>query len=153
MNENSFNLNDFQLLDKIGEGSYGKVYKIKDRTTKIIYAAKKSNKELDDSDEVSIDIYQEVSILSQLNHPSVLKFIGYSPINFKQKNKPVIITEYVKNGSLKDLLKEQSNPKSIVNWNGTLKLIMLYGIANAMAYLHQHKIIIQTSNKLKKKII
>ena len=69
MNENSFNLNDFQLLDKIGEGSYGKVYKIKDRTTKIIYAAKKSNKELDDSDETSIDIYQEVSILSQLNRP------------------------------------------------------------------------------------
>lgn len=137
--EASMNI-DFIIQNKIGQGSFGKVYKVKSKINNEIYAAKISQKELEESTaEMKIDISREVSILSKLNHPSVLKFIFFSPTNFKHKPKPVIITEYAPNGTLKNFIElSQSN---IYNWDDTRKLITVYGIASAMSYLHSHDII------------
>ena len=88
-----------------------------------------------------MSISREIGIISQLNHPSVLKFITFSPINFKGKPKPVIITEYASNGSSSDLLDhDKKNPNNII-LNDTRKLIIIYGIASTMPYLHSHDII------------
>lgn len=40
MSENTFDLNKFELLEKIGSGSFGDVYKAKEKRTGKIYAAK-----------------------------------------------------------------------------------------------------------------
>lgn len=77
--------------------------------------------------------------MTKLNHPSILIFKGYSPINFKKKRKPVIITEFASNGSLDDLIQLERKSKPI--WDSTRKLIIIYGIASAMSYLHLHDII------------
>lgn len=42
----------------------------------------------------------ELNKFSNLNHPCHLKFIGYSPIDFKKQRDHVIITEYFSNSSL-----------------------------------------------------
>ena len=137
-----YNFDYYVLQEKIGSGSFGKVYKVKNKITKDIYAAKISinsvNKRTKD---LFMDISLEVNIISKLNHPSVLKFILYNPINFKGKPKPVIITEYASNGSLSNLIDhDKKNPKNII-LNDTRKLIIIYGIASAMSYLHSHNII------------
>lgn len=88
-----------------------------------------------------MNLSREVNIISKLNHPSILKFICYSPINFKKKNKPVIITEFASNGSLKDLISAEREKINNPNWNDTRKLIVIYGIASAMSYLHSHNIL------------
>lgn len=86
------NLDDLTLQELIGQGSFGKVYKVKSKKSGEIYAAKISMEIIDDN---SIDfitnLSREVKINSRLNHPSVLKFIGYSPINFKKKQSQLLL--------------------------------------------------------------
>ena len=138
----NYTLDDFIPHNLIGCGSFGKVFKVKVRKTGEFFAAKISKHEIGkDSSSLLRDLFHEVDIISKLNHPSVLKFIHFSPINFKKKSKPVIITEYASNGSLDVFLEQNRNSPSKVNMNDTRKLIIIYGIASAMSYMHSHRII------------
>lgn len=62
--------------------------------------------------------------MSQINHPSILKFIGYSPINFFNEPYPVIITEYSSVGTLCDLIELERRSMSNLKWDDTKKLII-----------------------------
>ena len=112
-----FSLSNYIMQNKIGEGAFGKVYQVKNKKTGQIFAAKISIDKIEDISEDSlIDLYREVNIISNLDHPSVLKFIGFSPKNFKGKSKPVIITEFANNGSLSQLIlqfKSKGTPNTI----------------------------------------
>ena len=109
------------------------MFKVKEEGTENIFAAKISlSKLIDCNRSFIINLRREVSILSQLNHPSVLKFIGYSPIDFNQESYPVIISEYLPNGSLSDAIDLNRKSISPANWNDTKKLINIYGIASSM---------------------
>lgn len=54
----------------------------------------------------------ELNKISNLNHPCLLKFIGYSPIDFKKQRKHAIITEYFSNSSLSKRFWTRSNQSS-----------------------------------------
>lgn len=136
------NLKKFTIQAKIGQGSFGEVFKVLEEGTKNIFAAKISMSKLNEGDiKYSINLRREVNILSQLSHPSVLKFIGYSPYDFNQNMYPVIITEYSPNGSLEDIIELERKSIPPDSWSDTKKLINIYGIASAMSYLHSHNII------------
>lgn len=136
------NLNKFTIQEKLGKGAFGKVFKVIENDTQNIYAAKISKSEFTKEDpELIANIKSEVSILSQLNHPLVLKFIGYNPIDFNHKPHPVIITEYSANKSLSNIIDLDRKHKPPKNWTDTKKLINIYGIASAMSYLHAHGIV------------
>ena len=125
--ENLFDLNYYILQKKIGEGSFGKVYLIKEKSTGNIYAAKISNQRINqNSKETIINLSREVNIIARLNHPNVLQFIGYSSINFKRKPKPVIVTEFASNGSLDDLIQSERISNSNDTFNATLNQIKLF---------------------------
>lgn len=47
-------------------------------------------------------LFCEVNLMSLLNHPSVLEFVGYYPTNFEEDPVPTIIAELATNGSLRD---------------------------------------------------
>ena len=139
---NSPNLNNYILQDKIGSGSFGKVYRVKSKSTNLIYAAKISKEYLDKRfNEHVTNIYGEVNIISKLKHPSVLKFILFSHFNFTNKPKPVIITEYASNGSLLKMIKHDHDNPNNQFLDDTRKIIIIYGIVSAMSYLHFHDII------------
>ena len=142
-NKESFNLKSFIPQNKIGSGSFGKVYLVKDKNTGQVYASKISIEDIEsNTDSKLIDLSREINIISKLNHPSILKFVGFSPTDFKKRPRPVIITEYVSNGTLSDLiLLERSQLISQDIFNDTTKLIIIYGIASGMSYLHSHDII------------
>lgn len=76
--------------------------------------------------------------MESLNYPSILKFIGYSPVNFENEAKPTIVTEYASNRSLQNVIDNVSNYK---NWNETKRLIVIYGIVAGMTYLHENSIL------------
>ena len=76
-------------------------------------------------------LISEVDISTRLCHHSILQNIGFSLTNFKNKPKPVIISEYSSYFALNQLQ----------DFNDTEKLIILYGIASGMSYLHFHNII------------
>ena len=118
-----------------------KVYEIKNKETNVTYEAKISTTsivELTSKD--LIHLSREINILSKFNHPSFLKFIGYSPIDFNNQPMPTIITEIPPHKSLKKFLKWREIEHT-EEWDDTKKLINIYGIASGMAYLHSHNVI------------
>ncbi len=64
-------LNKYQKLEKIGEGSYGVVYKAKVRDTGVIVALKKMRLEGDGG--ASSTAIREVSILREWQHNNVVR--------------------------------------------------------------------------------
>lgn len=88
-------------------------------------------------------LIRESMLLHKLDHPGIVKFIG---INFKSLTnpdalEPSIITEYLPNGSLREILDNEKKSNADYNWTPTKKYIFLLGIAHAMRYLHSHNII------------
>ena len=64
----------FEVLEKLGQGNYGSVYKVKKKTTNEIFAAKistilKSNIE---------NFKKEINVLKQCNSPYINSFFPYS---------------------------------------------------------------------------
>ena len=71
MSQSKFiNLTNFQLLERIGEGSFATVYKIIDRSNKTIYAAKICKEEVNVStikSEEDLLLFREVNLLASIN--------------------------------------------------------------------------------------
>ena len=132
----------FKKMNKIGSGGFSEVFQIMERGSGKKYAAKISLKEVDlNSHAEMLYISREVNILSKLVHPSILRFIGFCPHNFKKEPKPVLVTEYLTNGSLGQILELERAGRSPAGWDQTKKLVVIYGIAVGMAYLHSHNIL------------
>jgi cyclin-dependent kinase len=64
----------YQKLEKIGEGTYGVVYKARDRTTGQIVALKKIRLESEEEGVPSTAI-REISLLKELDHPNVVRLM------------------------------------------------------------------------------
>ena len=62
----------YQKLEKIGEGTYGVVYKAKHRDTGTIIALKKIRLEQEDEGVPSTAI-REISLLKELQHPNIVR--------------------------------------------------------------------------------
>ena len=89
-----------------------------------------------------LNISREVNIFSGMDHPAILKFVGYSPVDFNNDKYPAIITEYMKKSSLEEIIELENASRSLDEWNFfTKKLITIYGIASGMQYLHSHDIV------------
>jgi serine/threonine protein kinase len=65
----------YQKMEKIGEGTYGVVYKAKDRVTGEILALKKIRLEAEDEGIPSTAI-REISLLKELQHPNIVRLYG-----------------------------------------------------------------------------
>ena len=89
--------NIFEVLEKLGQGNYGSVYKVKKRSTNEIYAAKistilKNNIE---------NFKKEINVLKQCNSPYIIKYHN----SYLKNNKIWIIIEYCDGGSVLDLMR------------------------------------------------
>jgi len=83
-------LDRFEKLDKLGEGTYGVVYKAKDKQTKEFFALKKIRLESEDEGIPSTAI-REISLLKELQHPNVVRLHDVIHSN----KKLVLVFEYV----------------------------------------------------------
>ena len=137
-------INRYKIMSKIGEGGFSSVYRVKDLETSKYYAAKIANFMVDEDTQESTEahlLFREVNLMSLLNHPAILKFIGYYQTNFENDPVPTIIVELAANGSLRDIIEAELSGLSPKDWDDTKKLINIYGIASGMAYLHANKVI------------
>ena len=65
-------IDDLQLIEFLGKGSYGEVYLSKKVNSNQIFATKKMNKqEVDTNIKKYFDM--EINILKYLNHPNIIK--------------------------------------------------------------------------------
>jgi len=77
-------------IEKIGEGTYGVVYKAKDRSTDEIIALKKIRLEAEDEGVPSTAI-REISLLKELQHPNIVSLRDV----VHQNNKLYLVFEYL----------------------------------------------------------
>lgn len=123
----------------LGKGSFGKVIIVEKDSVK--YAAKLIDFSKMIRGKEQLSFIRESSILNKLDHPAIVKFYGinfHSFLDF-EKLEPTILTEYLPNKSLKDVISTKSNQKS--KWTATKKYICLLGISDALRYLHEKGIL------------
>lgn len=87
---------DFQLIEKLGEGSYGSVWKAEHLKTKTVTAIKKVPVE-NDLDE----ILNEIKIMKQCKSPYIISYYG----SYFKENELWIVMEYCGAGSVSDLMR------------------------------------------------
>ncbi|KAK8872167.1 hypothetical protein M9Y10_007929 [Tritrichomonas musculus] len=141
---NYIDLNKYKIVKFLGEGTFGRVFTVKDRDSRKIYAAKISHlvfEEIDPASDQILFLFREIRIMSALDHPSIIKYIGYNPLNFEGEPFPTIISEYAPKGTLGSYIKLASSNNPHPKWTNTRKLICIYGIASGMAYLHKNNVI------------
>ena len=140
--DRTLDLSQFEKGTKLGEGSFGEVFEAIEKSTRNKYAAKISFTSIDENTQETIfNLFREVNINASMNHPSIIHFLGFSPTNFKNEPKPVIISELSTNGPLSNIIECEARGMSIPGWDSTKKLITIFGIASGMSYLHKHNIL------------
>ncbi|KAI6187748.1 Serine/threonine-protein kinase TNNI3K [Aphelenchoides besseyi] len=120
-------LMDIELLEPIGSGSFGNVYR---GICKNKVVAVKRYRALAFGSKSEVDIFcREASILCKLKHANVIGFVGAcldDPSQF------AIVTEYAASGSLYSLLHEK---KRVIDMR--LRLCIGVDVARGMRYLHE----------------
>ncbi|XP_063388678.1 tyrosine-protein kinase Fer isoform X3 [Cydia fagiglandana] len=97
------NNDDVQLLDKIGRGNFGDVYKARLKTTGQEVAVKTCRVAL--PEEQKRTFLQEGRILKQYQHPNIVRLIGIAV----QKQPIMIVMELVSGGSLLTFLRQRAS--------------------------------------------
>ena len=119
---------DFESLsDKaIGNGTFGSVYKVRNKMTKQIFAIKVINKENIMKQNMLEQIKKEIEIIYKLDHPNIIKLYSH----FEDEVDFCLIMEYASKGNLFSALKKHKKFNQI-----TAKQYM-QEIISAVKYLH-----------------
>ncbi|MED6198945.1 hypothetical protein PIB30_071450 [Stylosanthes scabra] len=120
--------NNFSKSNLLGAGGFGEVFKgvLDDGTVIAIKRAKHGNIRGIDQ------ILNEVKILCQVNHRSLVRLLGCC---VELPNEPVLVYEYVSNGTLFEHLHNKNSSKWIrLGWHSRLRIA--HQTAEGLAYLH-----------------
>ena len=129
------NLDDFDILQTLGKGSYGFVAKVKSRKNQKIYAMKMIDFDLvNDQQEIDL-LMNEIEIIKKLNSPHIVKYYT----SFKIDNRFYIIMEYINNGDIKGYIQANLNMKKAISEDEILEL--MYQCMSGLCYIHNKKLI------------
>lgn len=120
----------YQKLEKIGEGTYGVVYKAKDRVSKTIIALKRIRLEAEDEGIPSTAI-REISLLTELRHPNIVRL--YDVVHTERKL--TLVFEYLDQDLKKYLDVCQGGPEM------NIVKSFLYQLLTGVAYCHKHRVL------------
>eukprot|EP00755_Sulcionema_specki_P012317 Sspe_Gene.51101::Locus_28393_Transcript_1_1_Confidence_1.000_Length_1214::g.51101::m.51101/K02206/CDK2; cyclin-dependent kinase 2 len=120
----------YKLETKLGEGTYGVVYKGTDLSTGKAIAMKKIRLETEDEGVPSTAL-REISILKELHHPNIVRLIDVISL----PNKLHLVFEFC-DSDLKQLMNSTRQPIQ----GRTLKSFM-YQLLNGTAYCHTQRIV------------
>lgn len=133
---------NFKIESFLGHSTFGSIYLATEYSTHKKFVIREL-KDFEGNNETSVSFFREVEALSKADHPAVLHLYGFSLLISKEKRYPAIVTEYMPGGTLLDIIKG----KKLVTM--TEKLILLYGICEAMHYLHDRLKIVHRDLKPK----
>jgi len=114
--ENLYNNNttikesDYIKLSKLGCGSYGQVFKVKNKETSKIYAIKEINKSKLIKENKFYQAIIENEMLKGCNHPNIVKYFGF----YETQENFAIIEEYCPYGDLSSFIYENKRNFSIL---------------------------------------
>jgi serine/threonine protein kinase len=128
----------YRLLDELGSGGMGAVYRAQDRLTRQFLALKQVHAEeyLDaggsdeGSDVVRLNLAQEFRVLAGLPHPHVIQVLDYG---FDEKQCPYYTMELLENAQT---ILDAGEPSPF-----STKIELLMQLLQALAYLHHRSVI------------
>ncbi|KAE9467825.1 hypothetical protein C3L33_00266, partial [Rhododendron williamsianum] len=127
--------NNFNKLLRIGEGGFGSVYKGSIRPPNgeadpTVVAIKKLNK---NSLQGHKQWLAEVQFLGVVDHPNLVKLLGYCSVDGERGIQRLLVYEYMPNKSLEEHLFNKAS--ATLPWKTRLEIIL--GAAQGLAYLHE----------------
>ncbi|XP_074599980.1 cyclin-dependent kinase 1 isoform X2 [Brevipalpus obovatus] len=125
-------MENFEKLEKIGEGTYGVVYKARTKKTDLIVALKKIRLENEDEG-VPPTAIREITLLKELTHPNVVRMKDV----ILQENRLYLVFEFLSMDLRKclDLLPEDTLMDKF------LVKSYMYQILQALSFCHKRRII------------
>ncbi|KAJ8678337.1 hypothetical protein QAD02_014124 [Eretmocerus hayati] len=125
-------MENFIRIEKIGEGTYGVVYKGKHKKTGEIVAMKKIRLESEDEGVPSTAI-REISLLKELKHPNIVSLMDV----LMEESKLYLIFEYL----TMDLKKYMDSLGSGKLLDSSIVKSYLYQITRAILFCHQRRVL------------
>lgn len=124
-------MDKFEKIEKIGEGTYGVVYKAKDKTSGNFVALKKIRLDTE-SEGVPSTAIREISLLKELDHPNIVRLLDVVPID----SKLYLVFEFL----TQDLKKYMENaPPSGLPM--PLVKSYLHQLLSGIAFCHCHRVL------------
>ena len=122
-------LEDYQVLERIGEGSFGRVYKGRRKFTGQTVALKFISKHGKSERDLK-NLRQEIAILRKMNHENIILMFDY----FETEREFCVVTEYAQ-GELFEILEDDGQlPETEVQR-------IAKQLVRALDYLHSNRII------------
>ncbi len=138
-------ISHYKILEKLGEGGMGVVYKAHDTKLDRDVALKFLPPNLTASSEELTRFEQEARAISALNHPNIATIHDVDEFNGQR----YLVLEYIPGGTLKSKLKQLKSEDE----EFSISEVLEYGIqmAEALAHAHRHQIIhrdVKTDNMM-----
>ena len=130
-----YRLDDFHKIEKVGEGTYGTVFKGKNLKTGEIVAMKKIKLESEDEGVPSTAI-REISLLKELEHPGIVQLLDV--VHADQKL--YLVFEYL-DKDLKKLMDDYAKENGGGGLPEPLAKSYLKQLLEGIAYCHQHRVL------------
>jgi len=127
-------LGNYEKIKRIGKGSYGSVFQVTKKNTKIIRAMKVIKKNIQKNNQ---EILREINVLRNLDHPNVMKIYEF----LEDEKNYYLIEEFCDGGDLDTILKGEK-----IYCEFLVKYIM-YQVFLAINYLHMNNIVHQDIKK------
>ena len=126
LEENEGKSADYQSMtnDDVGKGAYGKVYKVRHKISRMIYAIKVINKKKVVEDQIVDQVRLEVNIMYKLDHPHIIKLCSH----FEDEKNFYLVLEYAPGGQIYSKCK-------FPEWQAAE---YMREICSAVEYLHNH---------------
>jgi serine/threonine-protein kinase len=133
-------LADYERIKTLTPGAFGRVYLARHKARGDLVVVKELYCNVEDQKSKQT-FEREVGILGTVRHPALLTLHCCTPFVDNPNHSPAILTPFMANGSLDDILTLEREGKSPCNWTVTRKHITLFGIACGMMFMHEHRLI------------
>jgi len=114
----------YKIIEYLGEGSFGKVFKAREISTGRTVAVKKMS--INHSEKKYSNIIKEINLLKHLDHPNIVKYYDY----FEEEDYIYLMMEYLEGGTLREYIKNNEN----ITENESR--IIIKQLLTALSYLH-----------------
>ncbi|XP_020877650.1 cysteine-rich receptor-like protein kinase 37 isoform X3 [Arabidopsis lyrata subsp. lyrata] len=122
--------NNFSLENKLGQGGFGSVYKVKKLgilPSGQEIAVKRLTK---GSGQGGMEFKNEVLLLTRLQHRNLVKLLGFC----NEKDEEILVYEFVPNSSLDHFIFDEEK-RRLLTWDVRYRIIE--GVARGLLYLHE----------------
>jgi calcium-dependent protein kinase len=124
-------LDYYKQIKKLGEGSYGQVWKVEHIQSGLLRAMKKIKKNQNSKKNNELNILNEIDILKKIDHPNIVRIFEY----FNTEDGYYLITEYFSGGELFKEIVDMAPFSEEIAGN------IMYQIFSAVYYCHNMNII------------